>query len=54
MMCPKCGIGRLSGPRYSEISGPIMNTERLIRICSECGWEKSEPCADAKQENHGL
>ena len=41
--CPKCSIGRMTGPRYVK-SGCV---ESLRYTCSTCGYEHLTPCADA-------
>lgn len=52
MKCPKCAIGSMTGPIYSEINGGYYS-ERLIYRCSKCGYSKSEPTADSKEKGEG-
>lgn len=38
--CPKCGSGRISGPRYGKDG---IGRERLYYKCSKCGYVQAEP-----------
>lgn len=51
--CPKCGTGRMHGPRYCNDSLCLVSSEgreHLHYTCGTCGYESTAPTADAKQE----
>jgi len=48
--CPKCNSFRIHGPRYDDGRGTATGREALVYRCGECGYEKREPCADAKEK----
>jgi hypothetical protein len=49
MTCTKCGRPGMDGPRFAAKSTPFGNQESLRYRCGKCGWEKDEPCLDAKE-----
>lgn len=48
--CPKCGNGKILGPRYSEFGrNPSYARQTLVYMCMQCGYTYETPTRDAQE-----
>ena len=56
--CPKCGGSRISAPKYQSAEDQLRSLEfsgtfgkisdHLVYTCQHCGYQKTQPCLDAR------